>query len=155
MKNTATIIFAAACVWTSCILQAQTPNTTTLDLEKATQIVHAAHERAMQDEWNVAIVILDAGGHMLYFKRMDGTQLASIDVAIEKAKTALFYKRSTKIFQDRLAEGETAILSLPDMMPFEGGLPITRDGHVVGSIGVSGVTAHQDGIIAAAGLSAF
>lgn len=153
MKTKATIIFAA-CVWISCMGQAQTPGTTTLDLEKAARIAHAAHERAMQDEWNVAIVILDAGGHMLYFKRMDGTQLASIDVAIEKAKTALFYKRPTKIFQDRLAQGEAAILSLPDMMPFEGGLPVTIDGVVVGSIGVSGVTAQQDGIIAAAGLNA-
>jgi glc operon protein GlcG len=123
-----------------------------LTLDDAKRIADAAEERARQNNWNVVITIVDGGGHLILLRRIDGVQTASIDIAIQKARTAVFYKRSTKIFQDRLSAGENAILSLPDMMPFEGGLPIVKDGIVIGAIGVSGVTAEQDGIIARAGV---
>jgi glc operon protein GlcG len=126
-----------------------------LTLEQAQRIADAAEDRVRRDNWNVVIAIVDAGGHLVTLRRSDGVQTASIDIAIQKARTAAFYKRSTKIFQDRLSAGENAILSLPDMMPFEGGLPIVKNGIIIGAIGVSGVTAEQDGIIAQAGLDVF
>ena len=85
---------------------------------------------------------------------MDGTQIRSVQIATEKAQTAVYYKRSTKVFQDRVAEGNIGVLGLPDAIPFEGGIPIEVDGQIIGAIGVSGVTAHQDGIVAQAGLDA-
>ncbi len=132
----------------------QSSKTQGLSLEDAKRVIAAAEQRARQDRWNVVIVLVDEGGHLIHLIRMDSVQTASIDIAIQKARTATFYKRSTKVFQDRVAAGESALLSLPDMLPFEGGLPIIKEGVVIGAIGVSGVTAEQDGIIAQAGLDA-
>jgi len=141
-------------VCTSFGVHAQTHNVQKLTLEEAQQIADAAEQRAREDNWNVVIAIVDQGGHLITLRRIDGVQTASIDIAIEKARTAVFYKRSTKVFQDRVSDGEIAILSLPDMMPFGGGLPVWDDNLIIGGIGVSGVTAEQDEIIARAGLEA-
>ncbi|CAN5326664.1 heme-binding protein [soil metagenome] len=156
MKSTkiTLLIFLISLMYVPFDLQAQMTDTKILGLEEAQRIAIAAHERALQDNWNVVIAIVDAGGHLVYLKRMDGTQLGSIDIAIQKATTSLFYKRPTKAFQDGVEGGNTGILNLPDLLPFEGGLPIEYDGNIIGAIGVSGVTAQQDGIIAAAGLEA-
>lgn len=121
-----------------------------ITLAEAQNISDAAQERAGQDNWNVVIVILDDGGNLISLRRMDGTQLGSIDVAIEKAKTALFFKRSTKQFQDMINDGNTALLGMPNLVAVEGGLPIKRGDKIIGSIGISGVTSAQDGIIAEA-----
>lgn len=123
-----------------------------LTLEEAQKISDAAQERAQQDNWNVVIVILDDGGNLVSLRRMDGTQLGSIDVAIEKAKTALYFKRSTKKFQDMINDGNTALLGMPNLVAVEGGLPIERGDRIIGSIGISGVTSAQDGIIAESGI---
>ncbi len=133
---------------------AQQDMTKKLTLEDATRIADAAEERANQDDWTVVIAVVDDGGHLILLRRIDGTQLGSIDIAIEKAQTAMYYKRPTKSFQDGVAGGNTAILNLPNLLPFEGGVPITHDGQIIGAIGVSGVTAAQDGIIAEAGIEA-
>lgn len=125
-----------------------------LSLEDAKRIADAAEERAMEDNWTVVITIIDAGGHPILLRRVDGTQIGSIEIALQKAKSAVFYKRPTKAFQDGVAAGNNGILNLPDVLPFEGGLPIMHDGAVIGGIGVSGVTAVQDGIIAQAGIDA-
>lgn len=135
-------------------LLAQIAETKVLGLAEAERIAEAAHARALEDNWNVVIAIVDAGGHLVYLMRMDGTQLGSIDIAIQKATTSVFFKRPTKVFNDAVAAGNTAILNIPNMLPLEGGLPIEFEGNVVGAIGVSGVTGQQDGIIAAAGLEA-
>jgi len=126
-----------------------------LTLGDARRIVDAAEARAAQDGWNVVIVIVDAGGHLTYLRRMDDAQLGSIDIAIRKAVAAVQFKRSTKELQDLIAEDNlTYVLSLPNVTAVEGGLPILNDGQVIGAIGISGVTAAQDGIIAAAGVAA-
>jgi len=125
-----------------------------LSLEDAKRIADAAEARAMEDNWTVVITIVDSGGHPLLLRRIDGTQIGSVDIAIQKATTAVFYKRPTKAFQDGVAAGNTGILNLPHLLPFEGGLPIMYNGAVIGGIGVSGVTAAQDGIIAQAGIDA-
>jgi uncharacterized protein GlcG (DUF336 family) len=125
-----------------------------LTLAVAKKMAAGAEAEARKNNWNVVIAILDDGGHLLYLQRMDGVQIASIDIALKKAESAVFFRRPTKAFEDQLVGGRTAILKLPGAMPFEGGLPILAGDQVIGSIGVSGVTAQQDGQIAKAGLAA-
>ena len=125
-----------------------------LTLAAAKKIAAATEAEARKNNWNVVIAILDEGGHLLYLQRMDGVQIASIDIALKKAESAVLFKRPTKAFEDQLVGGRTAILKLPGAMPFEGGLPITAGDQVIGAIGVSGATAQQDGQIAKTGLAA-
>jgi len=132
----------------------QALDTRSLTLEEARIILNAAEQRAKQDGWTVAIAIVDSGGHLLSFSRLPGTQIASIDVAIQKAVTSVYYKRPTKAFQDGVMGGNMSLLSLPHFSAFEGGVPVVVDGKVIGAIGVSGVTPAQDGIIATAGVEA-
>jgi len=130
--------------------------TRVLTLHDALKIADAAQARAKQEAWTVAIAILDAGGHLLYFRRMDGTQIGSGGLAIDKADCSLMFKRPTKAFEDMvLQNGMVHLMNLKHVVAVEGGLPIVHDGEVIGAIGISGVTAEQDGIIAAAGLDAF
>lgn len=133
---------------------AQTPTQPYLTLEDAKRISDAAEARAKQDNWTVVIVVMDASGNLISLRKGDGTQIGSIEVAQAKAKSAALFKRPTKIFQDGVA-GNPGILSLPNVVAIEGGLPIFKDGVIVGSIGVSGVTSVQDGIIAEAGVKAY
>ncbi|HLT06325.1 MAG TPA: heme-binding protein [Cyclobacteriaceae bacterium] len=127
-------------------------NQRTLTLEEVKVMAKAAEDRARQDNWNVVIAIVDGGGHLLFLQRMDGAQIASIEVAQKKAKAAIFYKRPTKVFEDGLKAGNQGLMLLPDVIASEGGVPIIHDGQVIGAIGVSGVTSAQDGIIATAGV---
>ncbi len=124
-----------------------------LNLEVAKAIAAAAEDHARDNNWNVIITILDDGGNMLYMQRMDGAQIGSIEIAHRKALSAINFKRPTKAFSDGVAS-RVQLVSLPGAMAFEGGVPITHDGEVLGSIGVSGVTAAQDGMIAKAGVDA-
>lgn len=127
-----------------------------LTLSDAQRITAAAAEKAKAENWNVVIVILDDGGNLISLQRMDGVQVGSIEVAQAKAKSAVFFKRSTKLFEDAMkGEGGARIATLPNAVGVEGGLPIFKDGVIVGAIGVSGVTSAQDGIIAAAGLEKY
>lgn len=122
----------------------------------AQRITEAAEAKAMAEGWNVVIAILDDGGHLISLKRMDGVQIGSIEVAQAKAKSAVFFKRPTKVFEDVMkGEGGSRIATLPNAVGVEGGLPIFKDGIIVGSIGVSGVTSAQDGIIAEAGVKGY
>jgi uncharacterized protein GlcG (DUF336 family) len=125
-----------------------------LTLAVAKEIAAASSRFAQQNKWLVAITIVDDGGHMIYFERMDGVQTGSIEVAIRKAKTAVAFKRPTRLFEEDVAKGRTALVALPGGMPFEGGVPITADNQVIGAVGVSGATAQQDGMIAQAGVDA-
>ncbi len=98
-----------------------------------------------------AIAIVDHGGFLIYFERMDNTQLGSVEIAVDKARSAALFRRPSKIFEDALAGGRTAILALRGAMPVEGGLPLVLGGKIVGAIGASGGTAQQDGQVAKAG----
>jgi uncharacterized protein GlcG (DUF336 family) len=102
----------------------------------------------------MAIIILDSGGNMVMMQRMDGTQLGSVDVARDKAWSAVAYRRPTKAFEDAIAQGgaNLRLLRLTGASPIEGGLPIMADGKVIGSIGVSGGSSAQDGQVAKAGV---
>ena len=124
-----------------------------LTLQVVKAIAAAAEAHARKNSWNVVIAILDDGGHLLYLQRMDGVQIGSVEVARRKAEAAVKFKRPSKAFADG-SKSRPALLVLPGGMPFEGGLPIVHDGEVLGAIGVSGVTAEQDGLIAKAGVDA-
>jgi len=127
----------------------------TLSLAEAKKIVAAATVDATKNNLTMAVAIVDDGGHLVLFERMDDTQVGSIDVAIRKARSAAFYRRPTKVFEDGVIAGRSVILTLDNAMPIEGGLPLMVGGKLVGAIGVSGGTAPQDGVVAAAGAAAF
>lgn len=126
----------------------------TLSLADAKVIAAAASKKAQAEGWNVVIAIFDAGGHLLYLERADGTQLGSIQVAQAKGRTALMFKRPTKALEEAVLGGKVHMTTLPGVVPVEGGLPLVKDGEIVGSIGVSGVLSAQDGQVAAAGAEA-
>ena len=150
MKRTIAIFLVAAAASFAAELAARKA----LTLAAAKEIAAAAEAEAVKNKWNVVIVILDDGGTPLYLQRMDDVQIASVDVAIQKAQSAVRFRRPTKVFEEQLTGGRQAVLRLPGAMPIEGGVPLMKDGRVIGSIGVSGVTSQQDGQIAAAGAAA-
>lgn len=155
MKSLLPLCVASLMLMTGTILMAAQPATRqVLTLEIAKQIAAAAAAEAAANKWTVVIAILDEGGNLMYLERIDDTQIASIEVAQAKARSAVGFKRPTKVFEDALTGGRTAILSLPGAMPVEGGVPLTLNGRIVGAIGVSGVTSQQDGQIAQAGAAA-
>jgi glc operon protein GlcG len=125
-----------------------------LNLDDARRIAAAAEAEAVKNGWNVCIAIVDDGAHLLHFIRMEGAQLASVDISLGKAKSALLGKRPTKAYEDLIAGGRTAALSMPGITHLEGGVPIVVEGQFVGAVGVSGVKSSQDAQIAEAGIAA-
>jgi glc operon protein GlcG len=126
-----------------------------IPLADAKKAIAAAQAEAAKNKWNVAIAIVDTGGHLVAFERMDTTQFGSVDVAQDKARTAVAFRRPSKAFQDGIATGgeNLRLLKLSGATPIEGGIPLVIGGKIVGAIGVSGVTSAQDGQIAGAGAS--
>ena len=125
-----------------------------LTLAACQAAVNAALAEARRHGLAVTIVVLDAGGQLLNLARMDGIHAATVEVAIAKARCAVQFKRPTKVFAESYAKGATAITALPGVLPFEGGVPIILDGHIVGAVGVSGAAPEQDGAIATAAVDA-
>lgn len=123
----------------------------TLSLEIAKAVAAGAAVKARQEGWTVVIAVLDASGHLLYLERADGTQLGSVAVAQEKARTALFFRRPSQAFEDMILNGKTHMMGLPGVTPVGGGLPLSWRGEIVGAIGVSGVLSSQDAEVARSG----
>jgi glc operon protein GlcG len=124
--------------------------------EAAKKVMAAAEAEAMKNNWSMAIAILDSTGHVVMLHRFDNTQYGSIAVAEDKARSALDYRRPTKVFEDLVAQGGIGLrtLALRGASPLEGGIPLVVDGKIVGAIGVSGATSAQDGQVAKAGAEA-
>jgi uncharacterized protein GlcG (DUF336 family) len=123
--------------------------------EQAKAVAAAALTEAKKNNWRMAFSIVGPAGELVYFERMDGTQMASAELAHSKARTAAFYRRPTKIFADQWAAGNTAFSTFPERpVASEGGVPITVNGKIIGAIGASGGTGQQDGLAAAAGAGA-
>jgi len=137
------------------LAHAQLANKKALTLEAAKKIAAAAQAEAVANKWTMVITIVDDGANLIYLEKADGTQIGSVDVAQNKARSAVKFKRPTKAFEDALAGGRQAILSLPGAIPVEGGIPLMIDGVMLGAIGVSGATSAQDGQVAAVGVKAF
>ena len=127
-----------------------------ISFETAKKVMAAAEAEAVKNNWPLVITILDSSGHIVLVHRMDNTQYGSIGVAEDKVKSALYFRRPTKVFEDLVAQGgaNLRLLSLRGASPLEGGIPILVDGKIVGSIGVSGATSAQDGQVAKAGADA-
>ena len=127
-----------------------------VSFNQAEKIMAAAVQEAARNGWTMAIAIVDTGGNLVAFQRMDNTQIGSIEVAIGKAKTANNFKRPSKAFEDLIANGGVGlkILALPGAVPVEGGEPILFQGRIIGGIGVSGMSSSQDDQVAKAGLNA-
>jgi len=124
-----------------------------ITLDQAKRAMAAAELEAAKNSWQVAITILDSGGNMVIFHKVDNTQLASIGASEGKANTALRFKRPSKALDDAIAAGGAGLrlLAVKDITPLEGGIPIVVEGKIVGAIGVSGALSSQDAQIAKAG----
>ena len=127
-----------------------------ISLENAKKAVAAALAETRKNGWLMAAAVVSPGGYLVYYEKMDNTQLGSAEVAIEKARSAALYKRPTKAFQDAVEKGGVGlrVFALKGAVPVEGGLPIMMDGKLVGALGLSGDTSEHDGQCAAAGVAA-
>lgn len=144
----------AALLCATLVRAADLPRKPTLTLDIAKQIAQAAEKKALANHWAMVIAVLDDGANLLCLERMDSAPIGSLEVAQKKARTAVIFKSPSKDFADSLSKGTTALLKL-DVLPFEGGIPLILDGKTVGSIGVSGGAAPQDGQVAQAGADWF
>ena len=152
MRN---VLTGLALLFTATNAYAQLPNPygAPIGLDDAKRVTAGAVAEARKNNWNVAVAIVDVGGNLVYFEKLDGTQLGSVAVSQDKARSAALFKRPTKAFQDVLAAGGDGlrILRLQGAIPIDGGVPIIIDGKIVGAIGVSGATSAQDAQCATAG----
>src|SRR5262245_51763610 len=125
----------------------------TITADQAKTAAAAAVAEAKKNQWTMAVAIVDTAGDLVYFEKMDNTQVGSVDVAIGKARSSARFKRPTKAFQDALAAGGEGwrIMTLEGAVAVEGGLPLIVGGKIVGAIGASGGASQQDGVTAAAG----
>jgi glc operon protein GlcG len=141
------------CVLATAIAQMPNPYGLPVSLENARKAAAPALAEAAKNNWTVAAAIVDTGGNLVFYEKMDNTQLGSANVAIDKARSAALFKRPTKAFQDALAAGGDSVrlLRVQGVVPVEGGIPLVMDGKIVGAIGVSGATSAQDAQCAKAG----
>ena len=133
------------------IAQAQLVQKTALTLDGAKQVMAAAEAMAKTEGARVVIAVVDDGGNLLLLERLDDTQVASVNVGIDKARTAAIYRRPSKVFEDQVKNGRVSALALHGAVALQGGVPIIVNGKVIGAIGVSGETPQQDEDIAIAG----
>jgi uncharacterized protein GlcG (DUF336 family) len=133
----------------------QLPMRRTLTLDAAKRMADAALAEARKNNWLVAVSVVDDGGNLILFQRMDGAKLVAIDISMRKAKTAVYFQGETKALEEEVTKGgRTALLPIEGFMPLQGGLPLMVEGKLVGGIGVSGVSGEQDAQCAAAGVAA-
>jgi uncharacterized protein GlcG (DUF336 family) len=124
-----------------------------LSIAEAKKIAATAMAEAEKNKWNVVVAIIDEGGPLMYLERRDGTQLASSEIAVGKARAALYFKRPSKMLQESVNGGRPSTTTLNrEVVMVEGGLLLMYQDQVVGAIGVSGVASDQDAQVAKAGV---
>jgi len=155
MKVVKTLVVLVSFILTAGVLNAQLLEKKTLSLEAADKVAAAAEAEAKKRNASVVIVVVDDGGYPLVLKRLDDTQVASVEVGIRKARTAAIFRRPSREFEEQIKNGRVASLVLPGATPLQGGVPLIANGKVVGAIGVSGNTPQEDEDIALAGAAAF
>jgi len=128
-----------------------TPYGTPISLEKAQAAVGAAVAEANKRGWQLNVAVVDSGGNLVTFARMDGAQLASIAISEHKARVAAKYRRPTKAFEEAVQKGVNLLLTLDDVIASRGGIPLVEDGKIIGAIGCSGATGSQDEVVSTAG----
>jgi uncharacterized protein GlcG (DUF336 family) len=134
--------------------QLQLPTKHVLTLEAAKRVADATEAEAVRNGWAIAIAVLDDSGQLLLFRRMDGAKLVATDIAIRKARTAVYFEGPTVDLEAEVAGGRTALLPIDEFMPLQGGVPLMYEGQLVGAVAASGVTGAQDEQCALAGAAA-
>ena len=125
-----------------------------ITLARAQHLVAASEAEAVKRGWKMNITVVDPGGNLIAFARMDGAQLASIAIAEHKARAAALYRRETKVFENGVQAGNTYLVTLDGIIASRGGIPLVEGGRIVGAIGCSGGTGSQDEVVAKAGAAA-
>ena len=127
-----------------------------VSVETAKKVAAAALTETRKNNWTMAVAVVDPSGNLVYYEKMDDTQLGSAKISINKARSAALFKRPTKAFQDALAGGGIGlrVLGLEGAVPVEGGVPLIVDGKIIGAIGMSGDTSEHDAQCAKAGAEA-
>jgi len=151
MKQLGFVALAFGMLAGPAVVQAQLIERTALTLDGAKKIAAAAEARAKTEGARVVIAVVDEAGALLFLERLDDTQVASVNVGIDKARTAAIYRRPSKVFEDQVRNGRVSALALNGAVALQGGVPIIVDGRVIGAVGVSGETPGQDEDIAIAG----
>src|SRR6266496_5884088 len=138
------------------VVSAQTVQKKGLTLDGAKKVIAAAiAEAKSKSAPGGAIAVVDEGGNLVAVERLDNTFAAGANISIGKARTAVLFKRPTKFFEDVINKGRTAMTTLNDFTPLQGGIPIIVDGQIIGAVGVSGAaSAQQDEELAIAGANA-
>jgi glc operon protein GlcG len=154
-KTLVAVLFAVGTL-ASALAQAPNPYGPPISLENAKKAAAPALAEAAKNNWTMAVAIVDPSGNLVYFEKMDNTQLGSVNVAMDKARSAALFKRPTQAFQERLAAGGDGmgVLRVRGAVPVAGGVPLMMDGKIVGAMGVSGAASLQDAQCAKAGADA-
>ena len=125
-----------------------------LEFSDVKAMAAAAEAEALKNNWAVSIAIVDDGGHLLWFQRLDGAAPISAHIAPGKARTSAMGRRESKVYEDMINGGRVSFLSAPDLdSMLEGGVPILKDGQCLGAVGVSGVKSSEDAQIARAAVA--
>jgi uncharacterized protein GlcG (DUF336 family) len=125
-----------------------------LEFSDVKAMAAAAEAEALKNNWAVSIAIVDDGGHLLWFQRLDGAAPISAHIAPGKARTSAIGRRESKVYEDMINGGRASFLSAPDLDSLlEGGVPILKDGQCLGAVGVSGVKSSEDAQIARAAVA--
>ncbi len=122
-----------------------------IPLDRAQAVIAAAVAEAKKHDWKMNVAVVDAGGNLVAFARMDGAQLASVSIAEHKARAAVTFRRETKVFESGMQSGLVYQLSLDGVIGSRGGIPLVEDGKLIGAIGASGGTGSQDEVSSKAG----
>ena len=127
-----------------------------LELDDLKKLTAAAEAEALRNQWAVSIAVVDEGGHLLWFQRLDGAPAISAHIAPEKARVSALGRRESRVYEEIINGGRTAFLTMASDLPgmLEGGVAIIKDGHCIGAVGVSGVKSTEDAQIARAGIAA-
>lgn len=125
-----------------------------ISLERAQAAINAVVSEAKKRDWKMNVAVVDSGGNLVAFQRMDGAMLASIQIAEHKARAAVLFRRETKVFENAVQfNGFHYLMTLDGLIASRGGLPLMEDGKLIGAIGCSGGTDSQDEVVCKAGLA--
>ncbi len=128
------------------------PYGASINLAHAKQLIAAVEAETKKRGWAMNIAVVDTGGNLVAFERMDGAQLASVSISQHKARTAVKYRRQTKVFEDAIQKGGfTYVMTLDDVIASRGGFPLIENGKVIGGLGCSGGTGSQDATVCQVG----
>jgi uncharacterized protein GlcG (DUF336 family) len=122
-----------------------------ITLDRAEAVLAASLGESKNRNWKLICSVVDSGGNLVSFKRMDNAQIASIDIAIHKARTAVKFRRETKVFEENIQKGFNYLITLDDVIGSRGGIPLIEGGKIIGAVGCSGGTGSQDEVVAKAG----